>query len=57
MNTKQWFRSRTLWVNLLALAGLVVQTSTGHVFAPELQAAILTILNVLLRLDTDSAIK
>ena len=51
--TKQWYKSRTLWVNLLAFSAFMTQHVTGQVWLDsELQGAILTILNVILRFDT-----
>ena len=53
MKTKLWFCSRTLWVNFLVALAIVIQTITGTAWLDaELQAAIIVILNVLLRLIT-----
>ena len=53
---KTWYKSRTLWLNFLALLAFILQSQIGFVFSPELQAAILTILNFVLRFDTDSSL-
>lgn len=54
---KDWYRSRTLWVNFLSLFALVLQSQFGYVFSPELQGAILIIANALLRFDTNTGIE
>lgn len=52
MNTKAWWRSKTLWVNVVAGAALLAQTQFGFVLSPEVQGAILTVVNLALRLIT-----
>jgi hypothetical protein len=52
MDKKAWWRSKTLWVNLVAGAALLVQSQYGFVIDAEAQAAILTVINLLLRLIT-----
>lgn len=54
---KPWYKSRTIFVNLLALIAMIVQNQTGYVVDAEVQTAILVIANLFLRFDTDSAIK
>ena len=56
MNSKPVYKSRTIWVNLLALIGLFLQQKYGFVLNMEAQSAILIILNLVLRFDTKSAI-
>lgn len=56
MDSKHWFASKTLWLNILAAAALVIQSFTGFVVSPEVQGAILILLNVILRLVTKSEI-
>ena len=56
METKAFWQSKTLWLNLLAAAAGVVQTYTGFVVSLEVQGAILIILNVILRFVTKSEI-
>ena len=55
--TKEWWRSKTLWVNIIAVLVIVVQGLTGFVITPEAQAGILAILNLILRLQTEEAIE
>ena len=50
---KKWYRSKTLWVNSLALVGIVWQIATGRDdLGIELQASILAAINVILRAVT-----
>lgn len=50
--SKPWYRSRTVVTNLLAAVALLVQSQTGYVVPVEVQGAVLTLLNVVLRFDT-----
>ena len=52
METKKWYTSKTIWINILALAGLVVQTQTGFIVTPEIQAMALTLVNLAVRAVT-----
>lgn len=53
MDTKSWWQSKTLWVNAIAFAALLLQSfGTGFIIAPEEQAGILVVLNILLRFIT-----
>lgn len=56
MNTKAWWRSKTLWVNLVAGGALLVQSRFGFVISPDAQAAILTVANLILRLITKDGV-
>lgn len=56
MNGKRSWRSKTLWANILSLAAIVIQTKTGYIVAPEIQASVLSLLNVGLRLITKEKI-
>lgn len=53
---KKWYKSKTLWVNIVALIAVVIQTYTGFVLDPEAQLAVLTVINILLRLITKEPI-
>lgn len=50
--TKDWYRSKILWVNLIAVAGLFAQSQYGYVLSPELQGGILALINLALRIVT-----
>lgn len=55
---KDWWTSRTVWVNLLAFAAFMTQAITGQDWlTPEAQGAIIAILNIAIRFDTNSAIR
>jgi len=53
---KKWYRSKTLWVNLIAILVLIIQTQTGFIISPEEQAAILAVINLILRWITGEPI-
>ncbi len=56
-NTTKWWASRTLWVNAIALVAIAVQGITGkEVINLELQATILTVINMVLRLVTKTPV-
>ena len=52
MDTKRWYTSKTLWVNLLAIVALVAQGQFGYLLDAEAQAALLAIINLILRIIT-----
>ncbi len=56
MNTKAWWRSKTLWINLVAGGALLAQSQFGFVISPEVQGAILTVINLVLRLITNEPV-
>jgi hypothetical protein len=54
---KEWWKSKTLWLNVLAAAIVIVQALQGQPWLePEIQVAILAVLNAILRLVTSQAI-
>ena len=54
---KNWYLSKTVWLNILASAVAVVQSLQGQPWInPEYQVLILAILNAIVRLLTNSAI-
>jgi fumarate reductase subunit C len=50
--SKKWYLSKTVWINVIALAGLIVQTQTGFLLTPEVQAMALTLVNLAVRAVT-----
>ncbi|MBM4301636.1 MAG: hypothetical protein FJ121_08915 [Deltaproteobacteria bacterium] len=52
MDKKAWYRSKTLWINLVAGVALVAQSRFGFVIDAEVQGGILTVINLVLRLIT-----
>ena len=54
---KKWYKSKTLWVNAIAIIVIGVQYAAGIEAIPaELQTAILAALNVILRSITKTNI-
>jgi len=50
MLNKKWYYSKTLYINLIALLLILVQSNTGFLFPIEYQATILAVLNALNRM-------
>lgn len=54
---KKWYTSKTLWSNALMLGGIIVLNATGQdILTPEVQGAILVVVNMILRLITKEEI-
>jgi hypothetical protein len=53
---KPWYLSKTLWVNIIAFAVLLIQVNTGFVISPEEQAAIIVLVNLILRAVTNKGL-
>ncbi len=53
---KPFWKSKTFWVNGLALAGLLLQETFGLDLDTEIQAAILAVINLVLRAFTKEGI-
>lgn len=53
---KKWYASKTVWVNALGLLGLIAQINSGFIFSAELQAVILSLINLILRTITKEEI-
>ena len=49
---KEWYKSKTLWVNVVAIAVIVVQGTTGFVIDASLQLELLAAINLILRFVT-----
>jgi len=54
---KKWWKSKTVWINIIALMALIAQASTEFVIAPEEQAALIVIINLILRVITKEGLK
>jgi len=52
MEKKKVWLSKTFWINILALITMVAQTQTSFVISPEMQIAILGVVNIVLRIVT-----
>ncbi len=53
---KVWWRSKTLWLNFIALVSALVQSQYGFVLDPTLQGAFLAGVNLVLRGITKEAV-
>lgn len=51
-NLKSIYKSKTFWVNVIALIGFIVQQKSGFVIDENIQIQILAIINILLRAVT-----
>jgi len=40
MNTKHWYRSKTLWANVLVMLGIILNSQFGIELDSELQASL-----------------
>ena len=50
---KKWYVSKTVWVNVVATIGIIAQAATGKiVISPEVQVAIISVINLALRAIT-----
>jgi hypothetical protein len=56
-NIKEWWKSKTLWVNVIALIAMIVQANYGFIIAPEEQIAVITIVNLILRAITKTGLE
>jgi hypothetical protein len=53
---KKWYKSKTLWVNIIAIAGIIVRAELGYVLIPEGEVALLALINLVLRVITKEEI-
>ena len=53
---KLWYTSKTLWVNLLAIAVLIINAEFGYYITPDVQIVILGGINAILRIITKEEI-
>ena len=53
---KKFWLSRTFWVNVISVAGLIASNYTKFAMTPEMQVVILGVINAFLRVITNSAI-
>lgn len=52
MSSKPIYLSKTMWVNVIAMFALFLQQKYGFVMSGESQAAILIVINMILRVIT-----
>lgn len=46
---KKWYKSKTVWTNILVVMALLLQIKTGFIVTPEFQALGLAFINLGLR--------
>jgi uncharacterized membrane protein len=57
VETKSWYTSKTLWVNVIAALAIAAQAATGReIIDAEAQVGLLAVVNVILRLVTKTGI-
>lgn len=50
---KAWYTSKTLWINAIAVAAIILQSVTGaEVLDSDSQTALLAVINIALRIIT-----
>ncbi len=54
---KLWWKSKTLWVNIIALVAMIIQANYGFIVAAEEQAAIIIVVNLILRAITKTGLE
>jgi hypothetical protein len=58
MQTKEWYKSRTLWLNIMAIVVIMLETAIDVVpLTPERMTIVLAVINILVRLQTSTAIR
>jgi len=57
VETKEWYKSKTVWINIIALAALIAQTQTGFIISPEEQVAMIVVINLILRFITNTGLE
>ena len=53
---KEFWKSKTLWVNIIGLAAILYQGFNGEIVSIEMQTSLLAIANVMLRMITKDEI-
>jgi len=54
---KKWIRSKTLWVNIIAIVAIILQAEYGFVISPEVEVAALGMINLILRAITKEGLE
>jgi hypothetical protein len=53
---KDWYKSKTLWINVIAIAEIIIRAELGLTLTPEAELAILAGINIALRIITKEEI-
>jgi hypothetical protein len=54
---KKWYRSRTIWLSIVAMVVSITSEATGYSIPVEIQVGVLAILGIILRFDTDEGVE
>jgi hypothetical protein len=54
--TKEWYMSKTFWINVIGIAVIITQSKLGFVIDAGMQTAILAFINIGLRQITKEEI-
>jgi len=53
---KQWYTSKTLWINAIGILVIIAQMQFGFIIDPAGQVGLLAALNILLRVITGESL-
>ena len=54
---KKWLKSKTLWFNVLAIAGMVAEyLMSNQIYSPEIHAIVIAVINLGLRTITNTGL-
>lgn len=53
---KKLYTSKTLWINVIGIAAIIIQQYTSYVVSPDVQVGMLGVINFALRLITKEPI-
>ena len=56
IETKPWYQSKILWMDVIWLIAYAIQCATGKIIYPEEQIVILGFINIILRLVTNKGL-
>jgi len=54
---KKWYKSKTFWVNLIAIGSIIARSEFGLILTIEGEIALLAIINLILRKITKEEIE
>lgn len=54
---KKWYLSKTIWINIISLAALMLQSQISFELTSEETAGILVVINLILRAITKEPLK
>ena len=54
---KKWYLSKTLYINIIAIVAMIVQSRYNYIISPEAQMVVLAEINLVLRLITKEKIE